>query len=73
MSTKALESSSPGDSTYTSLENKLSAITTLRNQIAEKILDLLEGAEFNNQPINTGQANSLIQQAEGLLDQVNAM
>jgi len=55
------------------LENKLSAITTLRNQVAEKILDLLEGAEFHNQPINTGKANQLIHQAEGLLDQVDAM
>ena len=73
VSTKALESSSPGDSTYTSLENKLSAITTLRNQIAGKMLDLLEGAEFHNHPINAGQANHLIQQAEGLLEQVDAM
>ena len=73
VSTKALESSSPSDSTYTRLENKLSAVTTLRNQIAEQMLDLLEGAEFHNQPIDVGQANNLIEQAEGLLDQVDAM
>ncbi|HLX57701.1 MAG TPA: hypothetical protein VKR83_11810 [Ktedonobacteraceae bacterium] len=71
ISTKALESSSPGDSTYTRLENKLSIITTLRNEIAGKMLSLLEGAEFNNHPINVQQAQQLIQQAENLLEQVN--
>jgi hypothetical protein len=73
ISTKALESSSPGDSTYTRLEEKLTGITAQRNEIAGKMLDLLEDAEFNNQPINVGQANRLIAQANALLDQVDAM
>ncbi|GAC1565966.1 MAG: hypothetical protein NVS3B14_05560 [Ktedonobacteraceae bacterium] len=73
VSTKALESSSPGDSTYTRLENKLSTITTLRNQIAGKMLNLLEGAEFDNQPINVQQARQLIEQAQNLLAQAQQM
>ena len=70
ISTKALESNSPNDSTYTKLENKLSNITTVRNGIASQMLSILEGAEFNNQHINTHLANQLIQQAENLLEQV---
>ncbi len=72
ISTKALESNSSGDSVYTSLEEKLTDITAQRNQIAGQMLDMLEGAEFNDQPINVGQANKLIDQAEDLLDQVGA-
>lgn len=73
ISTRALESSSPGDATYTRLENKLTSITTLRNSIASQMLNLLEGAEFHNMNINVHQANGLIEQAQQLLEQVNAM
>ncbi len=70
ISTKALESSSHNDSTYTKLENKLSNITSVRNGIASQMLGLLEGAEFNNQHINVHLAQQLIGQAENLLEQV---
>lgn len=71
ISTRALESDSPNDATYTKLENKLSNITTVRNNIADQMLSLLEGAEFNNQRINVPQAKQLIGQAQNLLEQVS--
>ncbi|HLL78392.1 MAG TPA: hypothetical protein VKT25_02765 [Ktedonobacteraceae bacterium] len=70
ISTKALESNSPNDATYSKLENKLSNITTARNNIAGQMVSLLEGAEFNNQHINTHLAKQLIEQAQNLLEQV---
>jgi hypothetical protein len=73
ISTKALESNAPNDSTYTALENTLAQITDQRNDLADQIIGVLEGAEFNNHPINQQQAKHLIQQAENLLDQVDAM
>lgn len=73
ISTRALESNAPNDSTYTTLENKLAHITDQRNALADKISNLLENAEFGNQSINQQHAQQLIQRAEALLDQVNAI
>ncbi len=73
-STKALESgSSSDDSTYTNLENQLISITNQRDTLAGQIIALLEGAEFSNQPFSDAQAQSLIAQAQTLLNQVNGM
>ena len=72
ISTKALESNASGDSTYNSLENMLSNITTVRNNLASQMSDMLEDATFDNQSINVQQANQLIQQANNLLNQVEA-
>ena len=71
ISTHAIESNTAGDSTYTNLENQLLSLTAQRNALATQIIGLLEGAEFNGQPINVHQAHSLISQAQDLLDQVN--
>lgn len=71
ISTKALESNAPGDSTYIKLENKLATITGQRNAIASQMIALLESAEFNNQPIDVRQAKHLIDQAKQLLESVN--
>jgi arylsulfatase A-like enzyme len=73
ISTRALESNAPNDSTYTTLENNLAQITAQRNNLADKISNLLEEAEFDNQSINQQHAKQLIQQADELLDQVNAI
>ncbi len=73
VSTRALESSSPGDSVYSRLEEKLSDLTTLRNGIVSQMLDLLEGAEFHHQSINVQQAQELINQAQGLFELVGQM
>ena len=73
ISTTALESNAPGDSTYNRLEEKLSNITDQRNDIAESMQNMLEAAAFHNQDINVAQAQKLIERGEELLEQVNAM
>jgi hypothetical protein len=71
-STVGLESNELNDATYTSVENQLSSFTTQRDTLAQEMLPLLEGAEFNNQPFQDAQTNSLIQQAQDLLANVEA-
>jgi hypothetical protein len=73
ISTHALESNTPGDATYAYLEGQLSSMTTQRNAIASQMISLLYGAEFNNQHINDGQAQSLISQGQDLLTQANTL
>jgi hypothetical protein len=77
ISTKALESTTANDQTYTSLENQLLTITQTRNALAGQILDILETAEFGDASSQHGlHANSLqessirslINQAQGLLN-----
>ena len=69
-STRALESgSATDDSTYTTLENELISLGNQRDTLAGHMNSLLEGAEFNNQPITQQQAKPLISQAEALLNQ----
>ena len=64
-STAAL--SSADDNTYNGLENNLISIGTRRDAIAGQIIQLLEGAEFNNQAINPLRALQLWVQAAQLL------
>lgn len=68
ISTKALESNSTGDATYTDLENKITSFTTERNTLQSKMINLLEGAEFSNQKISGQDADALVKQANDLLD-----
>jgi hypothetical protein len=72
-STKALESNTPHDNTYNNLENHLIRITDKRDALAAKMIALLEGAEFNGQPISKGQADPLISMGQDLLDEVNSL
>jgi hypothetical protein len=48
VSTNALMSNQPGDSTYAKLENQLSSITSQRDALATQMLVLLEGAAFGD-------------------------
>jgi hypothetical protein len=73
VSTNALLSNQPGDSTYAQLENQLSSITSQRDALATQMLVLLEGAAFGDQSIDGHQAHQLTEQAHDLLDQVNAL
>lgn len=73
VSTKAIESNDPGDSTYLNLESQLTSITTQRDSLAGQMLSVLEGAEFNNQPVDATQAQQLIDQGNALLQQVNTL
>jgi len=67
ISTHAILSNSAGDRTYTALENKIAAWTTKRETLAAQIQSVLEGVEFNGQPVNEGQAFELIRQSVELL------
>jgi hypothetical protein len=70
ISTKALA----GDnSTYTSLENQLSLITTLRNHLADKMLKQLTAAEFQGQPLPEPEGRELIVESQALLNHVNRL
>jgi hypothetical protein len=73
-STKALESGNAADdSTYTNLENKLISLGNQRDALAGQMNSLLEGAEFNNQPITQQKAQALIDQADALLAEAAAL
>jgi len=71
ISTKALESSSPSDATYSDLENKITSWTQERNALASQMESLLENAEFNGAAIDEKQAKSLIDQGNALLNEVS--
>ena len=63
-STRALASNSPGDATYTTIENQLTALGAARDALAAQMQALLTGAEFGGQPLSTsksGQARPLAQ------------
>src|ERR1043165_529555 len=55
-STRAIRSGSDSDdSTYTSIESQIDALTTQRNALAGQIRGLLDAAAFNGQSIDSGQ------------------
>ncbi len=73
ISTQALSSAAPNDSTYKQLEGQLTTITSKRDALASQMIEILEGAEFDGQAVNTQTALSLVQQAKNLLNQVNTL
>jgi hypothetical protein len=68
ISTKALAGD---DDTYRDLENKLSFITSLRNHLADEMLEKLTAAEFHGKRIEEHGARELIRKSEALTDYVN--
>jgi hypothetical protein len=58
------------DATYTQIEGQLSALAIQRDALAVQIIQVLENAEFNSQPVNSKVAALLISQAEALLYQI---
>jgi hypothetical protein len=71
VSTFAIQSTSDGDSTYDSLENRITAWTAQRDSLALQIQQLLEGAQFSGVTINEGQAKKLIAAGQDLLDRAS--
>jgi hypothetical protein len=57
LSTKGLVAD---DATYAAHEAKITELTTRRNEIAGRMITLLEGAAFGNTPIDEHEANELI-------------
>jgi hypothetical protein len=72
VSTKALTSSSAGDTTYLTLENQIEEWTEQRDSIAEPMETIIEDAEFNNQPVKAADAKALIKRAQSLLAEAQA-
>jgi len=59
------------DATYTKLEATLTELTNARNEIAQKMIDMLEGVAFDSKPIDKRQAELLIIQADALVASVH--
>jgi hypothetical protein len=72
-STRALESSSPGDATYTAIEARLAGLGRQRDAIVAAMKDELYGAAFGGQPVNVGEADALIESAHDLLASASAL
>ena len=68
-STRALSSNSAGDTTYTSIENRITSLTDQRNTLAAEIRGVLFNAEFKNQAASEHEMKGLIAQANSLLEQ----
>lgn len=73
ISTTALESNAPNDSTYTQLEQQLSNMTVTRNALAGQMLATLESAEFGGGFTASVNANQLISKANALLAQTKQL
>jgi hypothetical protein len=72
-STRALASNSPGDATYTSIENQLVSLGNERDAIGSRMSAELLGAAFYGQPVNGHEARALIAAGEQLLAQAAAL
>jgi hypothetical protein len=72
ISTTALESNAPNDSTYTQLENQLINMTITRNATAAQMIATLEAAEFGGSS-SSASVSSLISQANALLAHAKAL
>jgi arylsulfatase A-like enzyme len=59
------------DATYTKLEAQLTELTNARNKIAQQMIDMLEGAAFDNKSIDKRQAEQLIGEAEALVASIH--
>jgi len=65
ISTQALKGD---DAAYAALEDKIVDLTKRRNEIALKMITILENAAFHGQQINEEEAEHLIERAEDLLE-----
>jgi len=72
-STRALASDSPGDATYTRIEDRLQQLGAARDAIAGQMRTLLLAAAFGGQPVNPDVAIRLIGRGEMLLNAVRAI
>jgi hypothetical protein len=72
-STRALASSSTGDSVYRGIENQLSSLGSARNALVAQMQGMLTGAEFGGSPASATAARKLISQGNALLAQALAL
>ena len=71
MRSTALNGNDSNDATYNRLEQQISNITTARDALAARMLNLLEDAEFNGKRISQFEARPLIAEAFLLLAYVH--
>ena len=69
VSTAALAATN--DAVYGRLENRINRLTERRNDIAARMIDMLERAAFHNEEIDVAEAERLIHQAEELLEAID--
>ena len=73
-STRAIKSgASTDDAAYTSIENRIAALTGERDALATQIRNALDSAAFGGNAINEQQAKAWIKQAQSLIDQAAAL
>jgi hypothetical protein len=72
-STRALASSSPGDATYTRIENELQGLGAQRDVIGARMRALLLGAAFGGRTPDQASARALIRAGDRLLGQAAAL
>jgi hypothetical protein len=68
-STTALASNDAGDATYNSIEGQIQSLTSQRDALAVQIKAALDGATFDNQPLNSAQVQAWLSQAQSLQNQ----
>src|SRR5206468_6534484 len=73
VSTHALASNDAGDATYTSIEGQIQSLTSQRDALAAQIKAALDGATFDNQPLDSAQVQSWLSQAQSLQSQAAAL
>ena len=66
-STRALASDSPGDATYTRIENALQRLGAERDTVGARMRALLLGAAFGGRTLNVAAARTLIRAGDRLL------
>jgi triacylglycerol esterase/lipase EstA (alpha/beta hydrolase family) len=72
-STIALKSNATNDAIYTQRIADLTALTASRDALVARIVPVLVGAAENNQPLEDAQVQSLIQEAQALLDRAKEL
>jgi hypothetical protein len=68
-STRALASNSPGDATYTRIENALQRLGAARDAVGKQMRALLLAAAFGGRPLNVKAAQALIRRGNQILGQ----
>ncbi len=73
VSTKALTSNSPGDTTYIAMENTIDDWTQARDSLAGRMRRIIEDAEFNGQRPNKAEIKIILREGQRLLAEAQAM
>lgn len=71
--TNAIESTSPGDSTYIGMDQQLQACETARQALVTRIQSVLDAAEQGQAPVSLLEANLLTAQANLLISEAGSL